>query len=675
MTDYLFYLLLGAGAGAIIAALGLGLVVTYHGAGVVNFAHGAMTMWVVYVYADLRGGGYPLPFPGLTPRVHFDGDVGLVWAMVISLATAAALGLLVYWVVFRPLRRAPLLANIVASIGVLIVLISLVARRFADKTTIRVRAILPREPVKLGDSLTIPRDGLWLALCVLVLAGVLSAVSRYTRIGLQTRAAAENEKGAILRGLSPDRLAAGGFVVASIISGLIGILAAPMIQLDSSVYTFAFFIPALGAALMGKFRGLWTTVGTGLAIGMIQSTFTKLQGDISWFPKYGAREGLPFVVIIVAMMVFGEGLPSRGEIDRTRLPSVPQARITATRIVAPVALASAGLIFLGPLWRAAIMTTVIAAVIALSFVVLTGFGGQTSLAQLAFAGIAGFGLSRLATEWGVPFPLAPLLAAVIAAIFGVLVGVPALRVRGTNLAIVTLAGGLAIAEFIFKNPAYVGRGNNGAAAVPNPRLGGWDFGLVLGNKSSRPVFGVVLIVVLAVLCVAVGNLRRSTTGRRMLAIRSNERAASAIGVNVARGKVLMYAVSGFIAGIGGCLIAYRFGSVSDASFGVIASLTALAVAYLGGITSVGGALTSGMVAASGVLFFAANRAFGSLGEWQATISGVGLIVIAVRNPEGLVGTLRRHSDTVRHRFGPRLKRFSATNTVAIAVPASTRPDL
>ena len=177
--------------------------------------------------------------------------------------------------------------------------------RAADKTTIRVGAILPREPVKLGDSLTIPRDGLWLALCVLVLAGVLSVVSRYTRIGLQTRAAAENEKGAILRGLSPDRLAAGGFVVASIISGLIGILAAPMIQLDSSVYTFAFFIPALGAALMGKFRGLWTTVGTGLAIGMIQSTFTKLQGDISWFPKYGAREGLPFVVIIVAMMVFG----------------------------------------------------------------------------------------------------------------------------------------------------------------------------------------------------------------------------------------------------------------------------------------------------------------------------------------------------------------------------------
>ena len=226
---------------------------------------------------------------------------------------------------------------------------------------------------------------------------------------------------------------------------------------------------------------------------------------------------------------------------------------------------------------------------------------------------------------------------------------------------------------MFKNPAYVGGGSNGAATVPNPRLGGWDLGLVLGSKSSRPVFGLVLIIVLAALCVAVANLRRSTTGRRMLAIRSNERAASAIGIDVARGKVLMYAISSFIAGIGGCLIAYRFGSVSDASFGVIASLTALAVAYLGGITSVSGALTSGVVAASGLLFFVANRAFGSLGEWEATISGVALIVIAVRNPEGLVGTLRRHSGTVRRHFRQRVARSCVAESQTLVAP-STGPN-
>ncbi len=97
MSDYIFFLLLGTGAGAIIAGLGIGLVVTHHGTGVVNFAHGAMATWVVYVYADLREGAYPFPIPGLPARYHFGGsmadDVGFRWAMVLSLATAAVLGL------------------------------------------------------------------------------------------------------------------------------------------------------------------------------------------------------------------------------------------------------------------------------------------------------------------------------------------------------------------------------------------------------------------------------------------------------------------------------------------------------------------------------------------------------------------------------------------------------
>ena len=103
MTDYLFYLLLGSGAGAIIAILGLGLVVTYQGSGVVNFAYGAMTMWVVYVYADLREGAYVFPIPGLPDRYHFDDDVGFVLALTLALLTAAVMGLLVYFLVDQAL--------------------------------------------------------------------------------------------------------------------------------------------------------------------------------------------------------------------------------------------------------------------------------------------------------------------------------------------------------------------------------------------------------------------------------------------------------------------------------------------------------------------------------------------------------------------------------------------
>ncbi len=640
MIDYAYYLLLGGGAAAIIAAFGLGLVITYQGSGVVNFAYGAMAMWVAYVYADLRRGAYPFPIPGLPGRYHFGHDVGFRWAMTLSMVTAALLGLVVYLLVFRPLRRAPALAKVVVSIGLVIVFTALVDRRFADKITIRVGSILPRQPVTIAKNLTVPRHGLWLALIVALLAAVLWATSGHTRVGLVTRAAAENEKGAMLLGFSPDFLAGLSFVVASLIGGLIAILAAPMIQLSSGVFTFGFLIPALGAALLGKFRNIWPTVLAGMAIGMVQSVFTKLQSDLSWFPKYGAREGLPFLVIIIAMVVLGERLPDRGAVDSLRLPAVPPAKVTPMTVLLPVVVAIAGLLLLGPLWRGAIMTTTIAAVLALSLVVLTGFGGQTSLAQMAFAGVAGFALSKVAMQGHIPFPMAPLLAACGATVFGVIVGLPALRVRGTNLAIVTLAGGVAISEFIFKNPAYVGDVSTGGAKIPHPKLGSWDLGLILGSKSSRPVFGIFLVAVALLLSLAVANIRRSATGRRMLAIRSNERAASAIGISVANGKMLVFALSSFIAGIGGCLIAYRFGTVSDVSYGTVASLAALAVAYLGGITSVSGAVTAGIVASSGIAFYATSRIIGSLGKWEALIGGVLLIFTAIQNPEGIAGAFR-----------------------------------
>jgi branched-chain amino acid transport system permease protein len=220
-------------------------------------------------------------------------------------------------------------------------------------------------------------------------------------------------------------------------------------------------------------------------------------------------------------------------------------------------------------------------------------------------------------------------------------------VRGTNLAIVTVAGGVAISEFIFKNPSFVGDASTGGAKIPHPKLGAWDFALVLGSKSSRPAFGIFSVVVLVLLALAVGNIRRSTTGRRMLAIRSNERASSALAVDVAHAKLLVFAMSSFIAGIGGCLVAYRFGNVSDSSYGVVASLAALAVAYLGGITSVSGAVTAGVVAASGIAFFATGKIVGTFGKWEALISGVLLIVMTIRNPEGIAGAVRTRVERSR----------------------------
>ena len=132
MTDYAFFLLLGAAAGAIIAAFGLGLLITHEGSGVVNFAYGAMATWSGYVYADLRQGAYPFPIPGLPARYHFGDDVGFRWAMLLALLTSVVLGLVAFFAVFRPLLRAPALAKVVASIGLVIVFISLIEGRFPD---------------------------------------------------------------------------------------------------------------------------------------------------------------------------------------------------------------------------------------------------------------------------------------------------------------------------------------------------------------------------------------------------------------------------------------------------------------------------------------------------------------------------------------------------------------
>jgi branched-chain amino acid transport system permease protein len=366
------------------------------------------------------------------------------------------------------------------------------------------------------------------------------------------------------------------------------------------------------------------------------------------------------------MVALGERLPDRGAVDNWKLPAVPAAKMTPFTVLLPAGVAIAGLLLLGPLWRGAIMTTSIAIVFALSLVVLTGFGGQTSLAQMAFAGVAGFTLSKLAVRWEIPFPIAPILAALVATAFGLIVGLPALRVRGTNLAIITLAGGVAVGEFLFKNPEFIGNTSTGGAKVPNPKIGGWDFGLILGNKSSRPVFGIFLVLVVLVLCILVGNVRKSSTGRRMLAIRSNERAASAIGINVANGKMMVFALSSFIAGIGGCLIGYRFGSVSDVSYGTVASLAALAVAYLGGITSVSGAVASGIVASSGVAFYTMTRVVGSLGKWELYIGGVLLIFTAIQNPEGIAGAIRAQAAEKKLKAATR-----SLNSASASAPSSS----
>ncbi len=647
ITDHILFLILGLGAGAVYAALGLAIVLTYRGTGVINFAVGAMAMCVAYVFVELRDAGdFVVLMPGLPERISVGETASLPLAFALSLAFATALGALVYFLVFRPLRSAPSLARVVASVGIMIVLQAVVVLRLGTNPRL-VGPVLPDAGVEFGG-ITVARDRLFLAAIVVVTATLLWALYRFTTFGRLTRATTESEKGSALLGYSPDLISGTNWVLASVVGGLVGILVAPITGLHPAIFTL-FAVPALGAALVGRFTSFGLTAAAGLAIGMLQSELTNLQSTYTWLPQVGLKEGLPFIVIIAALAIGGRRLPTRGTIRESRLPFAPRPKSTMALTVGLFTATVAALLALQGSFRLALITSMIGAIICLSLVLLVGYLGQISLAQMAFAGIAGFALSKFSDQLGIPFPLAPLLAAGVATALGLLIGMPALRIRGVNLAVVTLAAGVAVEEFVFRNPDFTG-GFEGSP-VPSPELFGLDLGIRGGGVFPRVHFGIFVLIVLTLVAVAVANLRRSALGRRMLAVRANEAAAAAAGINVARTKLAGFALSAFVAGLGGALLGYQRGALSFESFGVFVSLNFLAIAYIGGITSVSGALLGGALATGGVVFTAADRWVGA-GQYELLVAGVALIIIAVAYPQGIAGAIR-HGVAALRRGPPR----------------------
>jgi branched-subunit amino acid ABC-type transport system permease component len=234
-VDHIASLLLGLGAGGVYAALALALVITYRASGVVNFATGATALYVAYTYAGLRRGELLVPVPGLPKTVDLGQELEFWPAVTISMVVAALLGALLYVLVFRPLRDAPLLAKAVASLGVLVVLQGVLAIR-QGTVAVSVPAIFPSERWELG-SITILSDRFYLALTIVVLALVLAAGFRYTRFGLLTRATAESQTGAYVSGVSPDRIALVNWMISAMVAGIAGILIAPVSPLTAVTYT------------------------------------------------------------------------------------------------------------------------------------------------------------------------------------------------------------------------------------------------------------------------------------------------------------------------------------------------------------------------------------------------------------------------------------------------------
>ena len=362
-------------------------------------------------------------------------------------------------------------------------------------------------------------------------------------------------------------------------------------------------------------------------------------------------------MIVVILLLFSKRLPSRGSLQSVRLPDVHVPRI---RLV-PSAILLAGCIALiaftsGP-YRFGVTYSIIMMLLALSYVVVTGYLGQISLAQTAFAGAAGFALSKLTIFWSLPFPLAILLCAVVAAVLGMVVAMPAFRIRGAELAIVTIAAALAIERFIFANPSFTPAEGN---PIASPSLFGFDLSMRSGADVSRMQFSLLVLIIACVVVWGFVRLASGETGRTFLAVRANERAAASVGIDPRRTKLIGFGLSAFIAGIAGCLIGYSAGQLSSASFTVFVGLQILAVAYLGGITSFGGAVVAGFIAPLGIIYVVMNKVL-EIGDYYALVSGLLLIAAAIFNPQGIAGETRRQVEWVRQRLG---RRSVSSNAVA-----------
>jgi branched-chain amino acid transport system permease protein len=643
VNEILLFLLLGLGTGATIAAIAVGIVVTYRGSGFINLAAGAIAMLAGFSFWALRTG--ELGFTLSTPlAVVFSYAFVLVASVAIELA------------VFRPLRTAAPLAKLVASLGVLLTLQAVMLLAFGTSQHPQPTIIPVRVIRMLGSA--VPLSAFVLSGIVVAMTVLLWALYRWTRFGLATRAASENDVAARLAGLSPDELSLVNTLLGSTVLATLGILAGSVAALDTTTLPFL-VVPALAAALFARLTSFTIACACGLAIGMAESLI-EYASTKSWFPTSqsvawpGVKEFLVFVLIVAAMFLRGASLPTRGELVEQRLPDVPRPKHAVTLAIPSTVLCAIALAVLPFDFRQALTNSLIGIVMALSLVVITGFVGQISVVQLALAGVAGFTVSHLAVDHGIGFPLAPLLGIVAAVFLGLVTAVSALRVRGVALAVVTLAAAVAVYNFGFVNPTW-GGGATGSP-VPDPDI----FGINLGPSASfrgldgnlpSPVFGWVALAATVVLSLLVILLRRGTLGRRMLAVRSNERAAAAAAIDVRNVKLIAFGISALIAGVAGTLYAYNFGSVSADRFSVPLALSLIAFAYAGGITLVSGAVFAGLIAAQGIVPYAMDKWFGLSGNWFLLFGGIVLIVTLIQNPEGVAGSFYRTTQARAARRG------------------------
>jgi sulfate-transporting ATPase len=617
LQPFLQFLIVGLGAGATYALFAQGAVLIYRGSGLVNFAQGAVGTFAAYIaFAELQ-----------------DEQGWSTWpALLVAVLAAGAVALAFQGLVLRALRNAAPIVRVIATIGLLGVLQSVVAKRYGVSNR-PVDSYLPNEVFRWGD-IRVQEERLYLVGITLVVTVALWAWTRYTRVGLAINASAQNERAVQTLGWSPDRLAALTWTTGGMLGGLAAVLAAPLTGLSATTFTIVVTVAGLGAALLGGFHSFPLTLVGGLIIGVGEAMATLYGGDITDFLQQDLITGLnrtpAFLVIFLVVVVRGRGLPLRSQVA-VRLPRLGTGEVSVRALLLATGIV-AGMLFgvMDDRWAQATYVSLASGVMILSIVVLTGYAGQISLAQWALAGIGALIAGRLVRA-DVPIELAMVLGVLLTIPVGLAFALPALRTRGVNLAVVTLGLGFLVSEVVFANPRYLGAPLDGGTRIGAVTL----FGLEVDAFNHPHAWAGFSLVCFVFLSLLVANLRRSRSGRRLLAVRTNERAAASLGISVFGVKLYAFAVAAGLAAVAGVLVGFRGQVITYGEFNVFASINSVGHAVIGGLGYVLGAAFAAPNAIGGLGTRAVEDWIGLENQWDLIIGSLIVFAILLLHQNGI----------------------------------------
>jgi ABC-type branched-subunit amino acid transport system ATPase component/ABC-type branched-subunit amino acid transport system permease subunit len=626
----------GAIVGSLTSLVALGLALVWRANRVINFAAG-----------DL--GSVPATLAVLLTI----STVALNWwvALVAGLATALLVGAAVEFLLVRRFANSPRLILSVATIGIAQVLAagSLLLPRYFTLTGAAVPA-----PFDLHVTISPIVFGGTDLVAVVIVPVILIALALFLRrsdIGIAIRAGAERADRAASLGIPIRRLQTVVWVLATVLAFLAVFLRAGIVGLPiGQVLGPAILLRALAAAVIGRMERLPTVVGAAIILGIVE------QAVVWHWHQTAYVDPVLFVVVVVGLLVTGgttgrvrEGDVSSWQAAREvrpipqvlrRLPEVRAARVVLAVVLAAVLLVVPVTLPASKLNLAAAI--LIFGIIGCSLVVLTGWAGQVSLGQVAFVGIGAAVSGAVTARLGWDLALGLVVAGAVGALLAVLVGLPALRRRGLTLAVTSLAFALMTSDWLL-NRSFFGSGHTfdwlPPLRIARPPL----FGVIAVDTDIR--FYYLCLAGLALAVVMAYGVRRSRTGRAVVAVRENDRAAEAFGVSSPRVMVFALAFSGFLAAFAGALFVYQQSGLDLGPYQPQASLQVFAMAVIGGLGSIPGAVI-GATYLYGTQYFLAP-------EWQILATGVGLLAVLLVLPGGLGGALADVRDLVLRRVATR----------------------